>query len=192
MPSADGATIETIKIDRQAALKPGAAEYQPSIPVEGIDCWPAWPLWDQIANGEKLEAEGVNFEEYYSPQPPPAPPPICLQRGKDFDQVVLGIPVGALGSICKALVDQKRSWADMVANLATVRTQALQLWVDRAVHDLGGPFVAPPTPPETLGPIATGYVPPLDTYSDMSQLLPAEDWLSPAAVVGRLFLRRHG
>jgi len=179
MPSPDGTSIETIKIDRQAALNPGVMEYQPLTPVEGIDCWPASPLWGQIVNGEKLEADGVNFEEYYSPQPPPVPPQICLQRVQDFDQVILGIPVGALGAICKALVDQKPSWADMVSNLATVRTEAVQLWVDRAVQDLGGPFVAPPTPPQTLGPIATGYVPPLDTYSDMSQLLPAEDWPSP-------------
>ncbi len=54
--------------------------------------------------------------------------------------------------------------------------------MDSKVEDLGGPFVAPPNEPppaETLGPITTGYVPPLDTYSDMSQLLPAEDWPAP-------------
>ncbi len=67
----------------------------------------------------------------------------------------------------------------MVANLATVRTQALQFWVDRAWTDLGGPFVAPPDPPEALGPIVTGYTEPLDTYADMSQLLPVEDWPAP-------------
>ena len=67
-----------------------------------------------------------------------------LQRGRDFDQVILGIPVGALGAICKGLIDQKQGWADMVLKLETARTQSLQLWVDRATDDLGGPFVAPP------------------------------------------------
>ncbi len=42
----------------------------------------------------------------------------------------------------------------------------------------GGPFVVPDTP-GALGPIATGYSVPLDTYSDMSQLLPAESWPGP-------------
>jgi uncharacterized protein with NAD-binding domain and iron-sulfur cluster len=179
VPSADGAMIETILIDQQCALAPGVTEYEPLAPVKGIDCWPSSPRWGQILDGAKFEAEGVNFEEFYSPQPPPFAK-LRLQRGRDFDQVILGIPVGALGAICKGLADQKQGWADMVLKLETARTQSLQLWVDRATDDLGGPFVAPPEPPETLCPIVTGYEPPLDTYSDMSQLNPAEDWPPPA------------
>jgi uncharacterized protein with NAD-binding domain and iron-sulfur cluster len=179
LPSADGSMIETIVIEQQAGLAPGVPEYDPfGPPVAGIHSWPNTPLWNQILNGEKLRAAGVNFEDYYSPQPP-AVATLRLQQGLDFHQVILGIPVGALGTICKALVDQRQSWADMVSNLGTVRTEALQFWVDCAVQNLGGPFVAPQTPPEALGPIATGYVPPFDTYSDMSQLLPAENWPSP-------------
>ena len=179
MPSADGSMIETIVIEQQAGLAPGVPEYDPFGPkVSGIDSWPNAPLWNQILGGEKLAAAGVNFEDYYSPQPPAAAI-LHLQQGRDFDQVILGIPVGALGTICQALVGQRQNWADMVSNLATVRTEALQFWVDCAVQNLGGPFVAPQIPPEALGPIATGYVPPFDTYSDMSQLLPAENWPSP-------------
>ena len=179
LPSADGSSIETIVVEQQAALKPGLTEYQPLVPVNGIDCWPSAPDWRQLTNGEKLKNDGVDFEAYYSPQPPPAGKPLQLKQGQDFDKIVLGISVGALKTICKALVDQRKDWADMIAKLATVRTEALQFWVDCKVEDLGGPFVAPPAQPETLGPITTGYVPPLDTYSDMSQLLPAEDWPSP-------------
>jgi uncharacterized protein with NAD-binding domain and iron-sulfur cluster len=180
LPSADGSMIETIVIEQQADLAPGVPEYDPfGPPVAGIHSWPNAPLWDQILNGEKLKAARVNFEEYYSPQPP-ALATLRLQQGQQFHQVILGIPVGALGTICQALVDQRQDWADMVSNLATVRTEALQFWVDCAVQNLGGPFVAPQAPPEALGPIVTGYVPPFDTYSDMSQLLPAEDWPSPA------------
>ena len=180
LPSADGSKIETIVIEQQADLAPGVMEYDPLGPaVEGIESWPNAPLWDQIADGGKLAAAGVNYEEYYSPQPP-ASATLHLQQGRDFDQVVLGIPVGALATICKALVEQRQDWAGMIANLATVRTQALQLWVDRSLQDLGGPFMALQPLPEALGPITTGYAEPLDTYSDMSQLLPAETWPSPA------------
>jgi uncharacterized protein with NAD-binding domain and iron-sulfur cluster len=179
LPSADGSRIETILIEQQAELGPGVPEYDPlGQPVAGIYSWPNAPLWNQILDGEKLGADGFNFEDYYSPQPLSAGI-LRLQQGHDFDQVILGIPVGALGTICELLVDQRQDWADMVSKLGTVRTQALQLWVDRAVQDLGGPFVAPQIPPEALGPIATGYTAPLDTYSDMSQLLPAEHWPNP-------------
>lgn len=179
VPSADGSSIDTIVVEQQAALAEGVLEYDPlGEPVKGIYSWPNTPRWGLIKNGEELAAAGVNFEEYYSPQPPPTAT-LRLQKGSEFDQVVLGISVGALGTICKKLIDQKPRWADMVSNLATTRTQALQLWVDRPVQELGGPIVAPQTPPEALGPIATGYLAPLDTYSDMSQLLPAEDWPNP-------------
>ena len=106
VPSADGATIETILIDQQCALAPGGEEYDPLLPVKGIDCWPSSPRWEQILNGPEFAAEGVNFEEYYSPQPPPAAK-LRLERGQNFDQVILGIPIGALATICKGLVDQK-------------------------------------------------------------------------------------
>jgi hypothetical protein len=191
VPSADGATIEQILIDEQAALAPGLKEYQPFVPVNGIECWPATTLWEQIKDGAQFAANDVDFEDYYTPQQPPAVPLAPLRRGQDqdFDQVILGISVGALDTICKQLIDQKRCWADMVSHVATARTQSLQLWVDRDVRDLGGPFVArkdgpvvPPATkptPELLGPIVTGYVPSFDTYADMSQLLPAEAWPNP-------------
>jgi uncharacterized protein with NAD-binding domain and iron-sulfur cluster len=176
VPSSDGSTIDHIRIDQQAAVRPGLSEYQPLVRVKGIDCWPASTLWDQIQDGKELAEAGVNFEDYSLQRPPVAR--LELQRGQDFDQVILGISVGALNKICKPLIDQKQSWADMVSKLATTRTQALQLWVDQDVHGLGGPFVAP-VAGETMGPIVTGYVPPFDTYSDMSQLLPAEAWPKP-------------
>ncbi len=181
VPDAGGTTIDSILIERQAALLPGVDEYKPFVTVNDIDCWPDAPFWDQIVDGARLAAMGVDFEDYYSPEPPGAEALPPLQRGRDFDQVVLGISVGALGTICQALIDQKPGWADMVSKLATTRTQALQLWIDQDVRALGGPFVAPVTgpAPETLGPIVTAYVPPLDTYSDMSQLLPAEAWPEP-------------
>jgi hypothetical protein len=68
----------------------------------------------------------------------------------------------------------------MVSKLATVRTEALQLWADREAAELCGTFMGPHSSPEALGPIETGFAPPFDTYSDMSQLLPAEDWPKPA------------
>ena len=185
-PNDDG-EIETIRGVRQVDLTDPAADYEPFVPVNGKDCWPSTPNWEQIVGGETFKKEHIDFESFYGPQPPPAGP-LCLRRGEDFDKVILGISVAALADICQPLIQQNQAWADMVANLETTRTQALQLWVNSKVQDLGGAFVVPPDPPElpwvptpreTMGPIATAFQPPFDTYSDMSQLLPAEAWPSP-------------
>jgi len=192
-PTADGTQIGTILIDKQVALVSGGDDYQPFVPVNGTECWPSTPLWDQLEDGARLQEEGIDFENAYGPPWPPQPAPaakLSLKLGEDFDKVVLGISMGALAEICAPLVAQKTAWAEMVVYLKTVRTQALQLWVDRKVADLGGPFVAPVVPPvvwpdrvpppNPMGPIVGTFVPPLDTYSDMSQLLPAEAWPAPA------------
>ena len=47
-------------------------------------------------------------------------------------------------------------------------TQAFQLWLNRPTDRLGWPFREKS--------IMTAYVEPLDTYADMSHLLPAEAW----------------
>jgi uncharacterized protein with NAD-binding domain and iron-sulfur cluster len=185
-PNDDG-EIETIRGVRQVNLVDPAADYAPLIPVNGKDCWPSTPDWRQIVDGKIFCKERIDFENAYSPQPTPAGP-LCLRRGEDFDRVILGISVAALGDICQPLIQQNQAWADMVANLETTRTQALQLWVNPKVEDLGGPWVVPPDPPklpcvptprEMMGPIATAFQPPFDTYADMSQLLAAEAWPYP-------------
>jgi uncharacterized protein with NAD-binding domain and iron-sulfur cluster len=184
-PSADGSNIATVVIDRQVDLADGAQEYNPFFPVKGFQSWPSVPNWDQLRDGKKLACAGYDFENAYGPPDPPQPPVaerLPLQAGKDFDKVILGISMGALPQICAPLIAQKKAWADMVANLATVRTQALQLWMTVAREKLGGPYVAPPAVSgEQMGPIVTTFQPPFDTYSDMSQLLPAEDWKAGSA-----------
>lgn len=206
-PTADGFDIGSIAINRQVDLALGAPEYEPLRIVNDLPCWPSEPRWEQLLDGEKLQAEGVNFEDVIDPLPPPAAQ-LVLQKGQDFDKVILGISVGALKDLCAPLVAANIGWADMVENLATTRTQAFQLWVDQEVTNLGGPFVQPQPPPfgywpilppivpappgegppptfvGSIGPILTGFVKPFDTYSDMSQLLSAEAW--PVGATGPL------
>jgi uncharacterized protein with NAD-binding domain and iron-sulfur cluster len=182
-PNADGTKIGTIEMVQQAALKPGLSEYAPLVVVNGIDCWPSAPLWEQINDGEKLEAAGVAFEDFYQPQPSSAVA-LSLQVDRDFDTVILGISVGALGEICRPLCEETtqparaQAWSDLCTKVLTVRTQALQLWTVPAVPALGGAFMTLPAshPREGAAPIVTAGLPPLDTYADMSHVLPAEAW----------------
>jgi hypothetical protein len=202
-PTADGGQIGTILIDQQVGMAAGGDDYQPLVTVNGSECWPSAPLWDQLQDGAALKAAGIDFENAYGPPFPPQPAPVAklsLKLNEDFDKVVLGISMGALADICAKLVAEKTAWRDMVVNLKTVRTQALQLWIDRKVGDLGGPFVAPVVPPvvwpqrvappNPMGPIVGTFQPPLDTYSDMSQLLPAEAWPEPGPLSWAMTMRR--
>ena len=93
-----------------------------------------------------------------------------MKRGEHFDQIVLGIPVGALRPICAELINDPRNprFANMIENSHTVMTQAFQLWMNRPLHALRWPFHD--------NSIMTGYVEPLDTYANMSHLIPREDF----------------
>ena len=157
--------IDAIEMDRQATLKPGLAEYQPLYSVKGLPCWPNQPFYDQLVEGQVLSQKGIDLESAWSGW---NGHPIKLQRGVDFDKVVLGISIGAFPYICKPLMDARREWADMVANIATTQTQSFQMWTNKTGHQMGWPWEEP----ALLG----GYTEPIDTLSDMSQTLPYEDW----------------
>ena len=63
-----------------------------------------------------------------------------LIHGTDYDLVVLGISIGALGGICRQLVAQRPEWEDMIRNVDTVATQAMQLWLSPGLEALGWPL----------------------------------------------------
>jgi uncharacterized protein with NAD-binding domain and iron-sulfur cluster len=88
-----------------------------------------------------------------------------LRRGTDFDDVVLGIGVGAFPYIARELMAAQPRFRTMVDKLATVRTMAVQVWLDRDLGGLG--WDRPP-------PVLASYVEPLNTWMDNSQLIPRE------------------
>ena len=168
--SVSGDRIEAIDIDRQVALKPEFSEYQPLYPVKGLPCWPNQPFFDQLAEGETLRQQRINLESAWSGWTGKS---IRLERGVDFDHVVLGISLGALPYICGELIQARKEWADMVSNVATAQTQSFQIWTTRTGQEMGWPSAEA----ALLG----GYTEPIDTLSDMSQTLPYEDWNGAAA-----------
>ena len=121
--------ITAIKMTEQVAVKGG--EYCPlvTVPVDdgGITCWPSQPRYELIEDGDKLKASGINLESQWA-KPWMGSTRKRLTHGTDYDLVVLGISVGALGSICGQLVKHLPKWGDMIKNVDTVATQAMQLW----------------------------------------------------------------
>jgi uncharacterized protein with NAD-binding domain and iron-sulfur cluster len=97
-----------------------------------------------------------------------------LQRGQDFDAVVLGISLASLPEICQELIEAHEPFAQAIRTGATVRTQAFQLWLKQSADDLGWAHS-----PDS---VAGAYVEPLDTYCEMSHLIGMENWAGTKSI----------
>ncbi len=165
--------VDRVELCRQVELREPEKGYQPLVDVHGLSCWPDRPLYEQLVDGEALEASGIHLESSWAPRWKGARP-VTLERGRDYDVLVLGISIGAFPSVCQELLEHSARWRRMVEAVQTTQTQALQLWLDRPLAELG--WRAPPT-------VMTTYAEPLNTYADMGHLIPLEAW-PPGRVKG--------
>lgn len=163
--SADGKSIATIQIGRQVYLKNRSQEYAPLFDCQGLPCWPSLPLYDQIQDGDKLRDLKINLESFWTTWEDVETR--VLRLGVDFDTVVLGISLGSFPFICSELIAASPAWQKMVGSVETVRTLALQLWSNRSISELG--WILP-------SPVLDAYVDPLNTWADMTHLIPRETW----------------
>lgn len=179
--------IGEIDVAQQVKLAEGVDSYWPLIRVQGYDCWPAEPDYDQIEDGEKLRDDPYdpghpyNLESWWTSWEPVGRR--TLERGEDFDVVVCGIPVDALRYVATDLMDADARFRAMVQDVRTVQTQGVQLWLRPTTKQLG--WTIPEWAieqeqqagvPMGLSGLAGGYAQSLDTWCDMSHLLPVEDW----------------
>lgn len=169
--SPDGALVSGIELSRQVDLV--GDRYDPLVPVpfgqgKVLPCWPSEPDWTQIGDGaairDRLAAEQLTLENIWCRQEVGT---VTLHLGREFDLVVLGISLAGLRGTCDELIAADPAFAAMVGGVATVQTQAIQLWLNRDTAGMGwdeGPTVL------------TAYADPLSTWADMSHLLKAENW----------------
>ncbi|MDX2030269.1 MAG: NAD(P)-binding protein [Blastocatellia bacterium] len=161
--SKDGQSIATIRLGRQVTLN--VSEYDPLRRVNDLDCWPSEPRYEQIVEGEALRRDRINLESAWTPWKNVEEK--TLEFDRDFHQVVLGISLAALKDVCPELVAARPDWKNMVEKIETVQTQAVQLWLKPDAAGLG--WEKPPV-------MLTSYAEPLDTWADLSHLLPREAW----------------
>lgn len=167
--SDDGRRIDKVHIARQADTLQG--DYRPTFWLESekLTCWRTEPDWDQLKDGARMKAAGVNFEGHWCDWPTAGDE--VLTAGEDFDTVVLAISMGAYKplnsepTMCDALLARGGRFADFVKNIGIVPTQALQLWSNKTVDELGW----------TTGKAATVSGPEyLNIWADMTQVLAVE------------------
>ena len=174
--SSDHATIDEIHLIRQA--EPTRA-YDPLVTVRNLPCWPSWPRWEQLRDGADLQAVQTNFEDESLP---PTGSPVTLKRGEDFDEIVLGISIGALPEITRELAVASPNWAAMLSGLATVAVRTQQLWLTvpsaeygwKQLVDAHNPGV--PSGNSPLRTLASGQHGQMSTWVDVSDLLTRADW----------------
>lgn len=158
--------VDRVEMTRQVELKNPAKGYQPLVEVLGLPCWPDRPLYDQIVDGHELKASEINLESYWA-RPWKGERPVTLERGRDYDILVMGISLGAFPYVCEELIAQSPRWKRMVEQLKTNQTLGVQLWMSKTLAELG--WQESPT-------VMTGYAEPLNTYADMAQVIPREEW----------------
>jgi uncharacterized protein with NAD-binding domain and iron-sulfur cluster len=165
----DARRVSAVTLSEQVSLSGDV--YDPLVDVGGLPCWPSEPLYSQIASGDELAASGINLESAWSPSFKDARAK-RLERGRDFDIVVLGISIGAFPYVAKELCESSPAFAAMVRNVKTVQTCALQFWLAPDLAALGwkNPLLSAEPP------IVGGIVEPLDTWADMTHLLARESW----------------
>lgn len=163
VPDEEERSIARIEGGLQVALR-GVEEYEPLTRVKGLPVFPAEPFHDQLASGDErpgrleLEMLWTDWEDAER---------FTLEKGRDFDVAILAIPVGMAPYVCSKLIERDPAWRRMVDEMGTVATQAVQVWLDPGMDELGWDH-----PDVTI----TGYVKPFDTWSSMTHLIPLEDW----------------
>ena len=162
--SEDRKSIASIHMDQQVKLKKGITEYSPLEWIKELECWPQEPRYDQIHDADKVK--GIDLESYYSGH---KGKPVTIHAGKDYDEVLFGIPIGAVQYVCPELVANEDTphWDAMVKHVKSVQTVAAQLWADKSLEELGW---------ETPQPLLSLFVEPFNTWADMSQVIPREEW----------------
>ena len=163
-PQRGGAShVRSLTFDVQAQIRDGRP-YTPLVMVAGRPCWPSAPDWSQLAGGERLAAEGRDFESHWDRR---RAGEITLQVGRDFDLVVLGVGLGAVPHVCREILARDERWRLMTEKVKTVASQAFQVWLDEDLESLGwrGPAY-----------ITGAFAKPFDTWCDMAHVVPEEAW----------------
>ena len=176
--SADKTHASALEFGLQATVK-NAVEYNPLYDVKGLPCWPSEPLWEQLVEGERLRAAGVDLENFFDRSHDVAK--LVLEVGRDFDSVILGVSIGALPHVAAEVVANSPKLQGAVEHVQTTATQALQLWFRPNLGGLG--WDAP-------SPVAGTFAKPFDTWADMSHLIEQETF-APGEVGNIAYLCGH-
>lgn len=155
IPDATGMLLDLVEGTRQSETE----SYEPLVDGPVGRCYPDTPIYDRLPDGDTLAGEGDDLESWWAPRRDRKP--FSLRRGEDFDEVILGIPVGVLHEIAMPLAAVNHAWSEMLSQSAVIATAHVQLWSPYTSAELGRGDPAG---------LVTTYAQPLNTWADMSFL----------------------
>lgn len=173
--SSSGA-IEKIAMAEQVTLKDGT--YTPTYPFKGLEVWPGAPLYDQIEDSQAKALKEGNYDLEEAWCGWKNVNHFTLEKGKDFDYTILGIPIDVLGGkegICRDIIANNTAWYNMYHNVKSIPTMSMQLWINPNLKELGMNLEDWGFPKDALPNLVT-YADPQYSFIDMSQVMPYEDW----------------
>lgn len=183
IPYADADTVDTVHIDIQADLADPDTPYQPSFPAPygsdgaSVDAWPIHPRYEQLdpAQAAQLQERGIDLEDPWSGWEPVGSR--TLKRGRDFDDLILAIPIAATAQICSGFRADER-WAAMFDSVKTTMTMAAQIYFLPTLGAMGYHAEDWGMAPKDCALNLVTYAEPQYSWVDTSQVLPAEQWPS--------------
>lgn len=113
--------------------------------------------------------------------------PFQLERGKDFDLLILGIPAKAQRYICREIIEQRPDWRAMVDNIRTAQVMSAQLWLRPTLRELGYEPAAWGMKEGVTAPNVVTYQNPMFSWLDQSCILPNESWTGEKPQVLAMF-----
>jgi len=169
--SDDKKSIASIEFGRQVNIADGLSGYDPLVDIKGVKCWLTEPKYECLKEGAELQrlqnaGLNVNLESFWTEWPDVGK--VTLQAGTDFDEIVFGISAGSVPYLCNQLIEANTDWQNVAANIKTVQTQSVQLWMNRSATELGWPF------DDTT--IYTTFYEPLDTWASAKELIKYGKW----------------
>jgi uncharacterized protein with NAD-binding domain and iron-sulfur cluster len=138
---AAGRHVERLIFVRAARVRAGYDRYDPLVTRGGLRGFRADPDWAQLIDGEQLAARGVDFYSRFGDRGEQTE--VTLERGRDFDDVVLALPLGSVmpdgdgHSPVQAWLDAHPPARACLAKLHLVPTVAAQLWFEQSSDQLG-------------------------------------------------------
>jgi uncharacterized protein with NAD-binding domain and iron-sulfur cluster len=162
--------VARVRFGRQATVRPECQPYDPLLRPADLPypVWPHLPRLEQLEEGAALQ--GVDLESHWSPWPDVAEWTLELEPG---DRLVLGISLGGLPPLCAELAAADPAWKELLEQLPTIQTQAVQLWFGRSEAEMGW---ANPDYAEDTRPVMVAAPELLDVWADMRQCLEQERW----------------
>ena len=158
----DGA-VTGIRITRQAHV-PVGEDYAPLVEVAALPCWPNEPLWDQLVDGDAL----VRRASTSSTARPSRVPRCSSSAGARTSTRWCWPSLRTCRGRVRIAPGPQSALRRHAGQCQSAMTQAAQVWTTTPLDQMGSCFGGPA--------IATSFVEPVDTYCDMSHLLPREVW----------------